>query len=181
MVGGEEATAEREERTAGREVALVAAVLAIVCGCSLPASRREPAKPDTRARAEAYFEICAQRSDFAAFIDFFAEDAIVEDIVNGDLIEGREAISQFFNWSNPRLERLEDRALVVRSLVVDGDEAVARGHFTPFLYDGGSLGPWRFAIWLEFDPAGKIRRRTDFIHYPQELLDPTMPSSNDRI
>jgi ketosteroid isomerase-like protein len=164
-----------------RGMALLAGVLTFASGCAPPAPLAPAPESGTRQRVEAYFEICAERKDSAAFLDFFAEDAVVEDIVNGDLVEGQEAIGQFFNWSNPHVERLESRALVVRSLVVEGNEAVAHGYFTRFRYDGRELGPWRFVIWLVLDPEGRILRRTDFIHYPQELLDPTMPSSNDRV
>lgn len=136
---------------------------------------------DTRERAEAFFQVYAERSDFEAFLDFYAEDAVVEDIVNGDLIAGRDAIRTFFDWSNPRVVQTRDQALVLSSLAVEGRSAVARGHFTEFLYDGKPLGPWRFVIVLELGAAGKIRRQEDFINYPESLLDPERQSSNERI
>ncbi len=154
---------------------------AVLTACTPQSPTTDAITRDTRERAEAFFQVYADRSDFETFLDFYAEDAVVEDIVNGDLIDGRDAIRAFFDWSNPRVVRAHDQALVLSSLVVEGRSAVARGHFTEFHYDGQPLGPWRFMIVLEFGADGKIRRQEDFINYPDALLDPERTSSNERI
>ena len=160
---------------------LLAVVSLPFLACSTQPAPEETSTNATRQRAEAFFRIYAERSDFEAFLDFYAEDAVVEDIVNGDLIEGRDAIRAFFDWDSGRVVKTRDVALVLRSLVFEGQHAVATGHFTEFLYDGQPLGPWRFVIALEFDAGGKIRRQEDFINYPDSLLDPERASSNERL
>ncbi len=162
-------------------VATVIAACAALLACTPLEPMENATTQATRERAETFFLVYAERSNFEAFLDFYVEDAVVEDIVNGDLIEGRDAIRAFFSWDNERVVKTQDQTLVLSSLVVEGRTAIARGHFTEFLYDGQPLGPWRFVITLEFDVDGKIRRQEDFINYPDALLDPERKSSNGRI
>lgn len=125
-----------------------------------------PAQASVREHSEAYFQVYAERQDFPALLAFYGEEAVLEDMVYGHLAEGRDAIAELLDWSRGEF-RVADGgpALVVEQLVVEGQTAVARGHFRAFLYEGEVLGPWRFTIWLEWDEQGRIRHQTDWINY----------------
>ncbi len=135
--------------------------LAIIHLCGNPSSLESIA---TR-----YFEHYATRSDFAGFMSYYAENAILEDLVYGDRKVGRDAIRRFFDWGNSDFDGHSPN-LKVESMVIQGQQAVARGYFNSFSFKGQKMGPWYFVIWLEFDAQNKIKHQIDFINYDNDLL-----------
>lgn len=118
--------------------------------------------------ADAYFNTYAQRQNFTQFIEFYAEDAVLEDMVFGHKAQGKDQITAFFNWSAGNFAVLDDQlVLVVEDKIVDSTTrtVVARGVFNRFNYASRELGPWRFLIVLKFDEKGKIIYQQDWINY----------------
>ncbi|MBY6187301.1 nuclear transport factor 2 family protein [Marinobacter hydrocarbonoclasticus] len=125
-----------------------------------------PVQPTPDERAMDYFDVYAERQDFARLMSFYADEAVLEDMVYGHYAEGKSEIRSFLDWSRGAFRVVGGGpALSLSSLVSDGNTVVAEGHFRAFEFEGEPLGPWRFVIWLEFDDAGQITRQTDWINY----------------
>ena len=121
--------------------------------------------------AEHYFAVYAERKDFERFIQFYAEDAQLTDVVYGNSVQGRNNIATFFNWSAGDFAAVNPGAILeVHQQVVSGDLIVTSGVFLPFRYAGKELGPWEFTIWLELDEQGKIIKQQDWINYSPKKI-----------
>jgi len=135
----------------------------------------------TRKAAEAFFDTYAQRRNWAKLLYFYREDMVFEDIALQIQIQGKENFKSFYNWEDPNFQKLsEDQAhLVLHDLIVQGNKAVARGYFNPFMWNG-ELQEWKwgseFTIWLFFDDNQKIRKQIDFIEYPDAVLEDVIRS-----
>jgi len=120
---------------------------------------------DIKRIAHAYFDVYAERKDFDYFMSFYDESVVLEDIVYGFLASDKNAVKQFFNWSDPKFSALNNKALVVNQLLIENGQVVAEGYFTRFIYNEQTLGPWRFIIRLTFNEKGKITHQVDWINY----------------
>lgn len=142
--------------------------LLLIGGCNSGRQSRA-----TETVATAYFQTYAERRDFDKFMAFYADDAVLEDIVYGHIAGNKKEISEFFDWNRGDVKLLKPSvSLVVEQQAVDGNEVVTAGYFTPFLFNGDSLGPWRFVIWQNYNNEGKIRRQSDWINYtPRSMLE----------
>jgi hypothetical protein len=118
-----------------------------------------------------FYQVYGERKDAARFLAFYAEEAVLEDIVNGDSIVGRRALATFFDWSNPEFKSLSNRAVVVDEVIVEGSKAVVKGHFTRFQWGGTAFEAMHFTTWLTFNKQGMIIRQVDWINYPSTLVD----------
>ena len=84
---------------------------------------------------------CADRSDIAAMVENFSEDAVLD--VGGRTTEGRDAIFEFFGGSSPSaLSDTERTKHVVTNTTIDadGDAVVATSYFQV-------LRSWGLANW----------------------------------
>ncbi|MEO0368593.1 MAG: nuclear transport factor 2 family protein [Pseudomonadota bacterium] len=134
----------------------------LVACASLPI----PGQPSVKSTAQEFLAVYAARNDFEALMDYYADEAQLEDLIFGHLAENKAQISAFLNWNDGKFSLPDGPpALRTTNLNVDGNTVVAQGHFTPFYYDGNSHGPWKFVIILEFNGAGKIIKQTDWINY----------------
>ncbi|MEZ4918551.1 MAG: nuclear transport factor 2 family protein [Saprospiraceae bacterium] len=124
-----------------------------------------------RKQAKAYYAVYAVQKDFDAFMNFYDEHVVLEDIVNGDRIEGKAALQTFFNWDVPGFERMDSVALVIEDQLVDQNKVVTTGYFTPFKWEESLVEAMHFTSILHFNPEGKIIRQTDWINYPAWLVD----------
>jgi len=117
-----------------------------------------------------YFNVYQHRTDFEKFLTFYHEDAVLEDVVYGNLVKSKKEIKTFLNWQDPNFSLIDkNNALVVQKQVIQGNTVVTEGYFTEFNYYGKKLGPWRFIILLEFNDELKIIRQVDWINYtPRE-------------
>jgi hypothetical protein len=118
-----------------------------------------------------FYKVYAQRSNFEQFLSYYSEDAILEDIINGDKIEGKAALKSFFDWSNPNFKKNKVTTLVVSEQIIDGNKAVVKGYFTPFQWGTASFEAMHFTTILTFNAAGKIIKQVDWINYPANLID----------
>ena len=151
------------------------AALSVSSGCrTLTDPQVASASPvDIRERAQSWLAIYAERSDWEALLDCYAEDMKFEDQRVRMELDGKQAFADFYDWPDERfrLADPEKPALVVHQLVVEGRSAVVRGRFLPF-YWGEELFDVSddFVFWLEFDEQGKIVFQRDYIPYPKEFL-----------
>lgn len=126
------------------------------------------------------YEVYAERSDFEKFLSFYDEDMVLEDFIFGERIEGKENFKAFFDWPNPKFQKLEDKALIVKDIIVNKNKAVVRGYFTPFKWGDYTSERMHFTTILEFNESGKIVKHQDWINYPSTLIDyNTRKNSND--
>ena len=124
-----------------------------------------------RTIAQDYFSAYQKQDDFQKFLSFYNEQIILEDIINGDRVKGKKALAAFFDWDNPDLSRSESMALVLEDLIVDGNKVVAKGFFTPFQWKNTSFESMHFTTILTFNVQCKIIKQTDWINYPNTLVD----------
>ena len=99
-------------------------------------------------------------------MSFYAENAIVDDLVYGHLATGKNEIRAFFNWPHGNFKVLGGKpALSISKQSIQGSTVTTRGLFNQFEYMGKVMGPWRFIIWHEFDKKGKIIYQEDWVNY----------------
>lgn len=140
----------------------------------LVSSCRNEQQIKTRNRAEHYFEMYAQRSDWSGFIDQYADDLVFEDVVYG-LSYDKSQFVKFYNWPDTAFRKHPDypQTLILEDLAVTDSSAVGRGYFTPFYFGGELMAmdhQWRFTIWLYFNEEGRISRHIDYIDYPAKFV-----------
>lgn len=124
---------------------------------------------DYRKVAQEYFDTYKQRDDFEQLLSFYADELAFEDVFYQVKPSNKDQFSSFYDWNKGKFDRLEnEHILTLDSLVVDNRQAVAKGSFLKFSYNGKTMGPWSFVIWLEFDQQGKIIKQQDWINYSQQ-------------
>lgn len=131
----------------------------------IPLSQAEESAPLADV-AKDYFDTYAARQDFTRFIDFYASDAAVVDVIGNDKVQGVEAIAAFFDWRRGDFQRaIEGPILIVTHQLISGNTVITRGQFNAFVYNGEPLGPWDFLIWQVYDDAQQIQQQHDWINY----------------
>ncbi len=131
-----------------------------------PNASQEAKQLNLKKITEHYFELYKERENFEEFMEFYDENAVLEDIVYGNYIESKSKIAAFLNWHDVNFSSGSvAQTLVIQKQVFDNNIVVTEGYFTPFAYAGSDMGPWRFVIWLEFDQNNKIVRHVDWINY----------------
>lgn len=155
----------------------------LLAACSgLPKSLNPNSNTDPLERAQAFFDVYIERQDFARLMDFYAEEARLEDLIFGHVAENKAQITEFLNWNDGKFSIAEDQpVLVLESLIAHDDTVVAEGYFTPFQYNQQSFGPWRFVTLLRFDNQGLITKHTDWINYTPREKFLSGENLNDRI
>lgn len=116
--------------------------------------------------ANDFFQTYKERKDFEKFLTFYAEDVVFEDVFYQVNLTNKEQFEAFYDWHKGSFDRLDNQHILnIETIVIEQGRVVARGEFLPFRYDGKSMGPWPFAIWLEFNQEGKIIKQQDWINY----------------
>lgn len=105
------------------------------------------------------------------FLGYYADDILLEDIVNGNKIIGKNNLKQFFDWENTDFKMLESTNLIVLDKIIEGDKAVLQGYFTKFRWANSGFEPMHFTSILTFDVLNKIIKQVDWINYPANLVD----------
>lgn len=141
---------------------MISIILTVCVGCQ---------QQDTTETLQVFYKTYSDRKDFEAFMAYYDEDAVLEDMVNGDKIIGKKSLRQFFDWHNPEYKPLEDESVVVTSTVVEGNRAVATGFYGRFQWGSNQFGRMQFTTILTFNEAGKIIKHIDWINYPSSLVD----------
>lgn len=142
--------------------------LACLCLWLVPSCAFAGAEPvtDIAESAGSYFDIYAKRQDFKQFLAFYHPQAVLEDLVYGDRVEGRDALAAFFAWDKGRVKVVDNKPVlhVAKQVVADTD-VITKGYFNKFEYQGQVLGPWRFIIYQRFNHQGQIVYQEDWINY----------------
>ena len=120
---------------------------------------------------KAYYQVYSERQDFEKFLDFYDDDMILEDMISGDRMIGKEAFRNFFDWGNSNFELLGDSCLIVKEQVIHDNQSITTGYFTPFKWGEYECEPMHFTTILTFNEAGKIIKHVDWINYPSSLID----------
>ena len=118
-----------------------------------------------------FFETFNMRQEFDKFLGFYAEDVVLEDMINGDRVVGKEQLRNFFDWDNPDLKIIGPNSLVVSEKIIEQNKAVVKGYFTKFLWQGTEFEAMHFTTILTFNEAGKIIKQIDWINYPTTLVN----------
>ena len=120
---------------------------------------------------ERYYQTYNEHQELDKFIDFYDENIVFEDIINGDRIAGKEKLKIFFDWNNPDFKRLEDNILEVTEIIIKNNKVVVKGYFTRFKWRKTEYEAMHFTTLLTFNELGKIIKQVDWINYPTNLVD----------
>lgn len=120
---------------------------------------------------EDYYQTYNTRQEIEEFILFYDESIVLEDIINGDRIAGKEALRNFFDWGNPNFKSLDTINLMVNEKIIKDNKAVIKGYSARFQWGGTEFGFMHFTTILTFNESGKIIKQVDWINYPSNLVD----------
>ncbi len=130
----------------------------------------------------AYIRLYQERTDFEGFLDLYDENMILEDMIGGYYIEGKEQFAEFFNWPDERFEKRTDKTIIVTNTIIEDNKASVQGYFTPFSWNGNEVEAMQFTTLLYFNEERKIIKHVDWINYPNTLIDYSKrPNSNEWI
>lgn len=118
-----------------------------------------------------YIQTYQKRADFNKFLSFYSDSILLEDMVGGYRMEGKNAFAEFFDWPNPNFQKLEEETLMITDKIIDNQQAVLKGYFTPFSWNDQKVEAMQFTTVLTFDEANKIEHQVDWINYPNNLID----------
>ena len=118
-----------------------------------------------------YYSTYKKRKDIDKFIEYYDNYIVLEDIINGDRIEGKSALRNFLDWENPNFKVLGDNSLTVTEEIIDINKAVVKGYFTKFQWGEYEFESMHFTTILIFNESGKIIKQVDWINYPNTLVD----------
>ncbi len=118
-----------------------------------------------------YISLYQQRDNFDGFLGLYSENMVLEDMITGYRLEGREQFAAFFNWPDTRFEKRAANTLIIQSQAIQGNMAVLQGYFTPFSWDSTEVEAMQFTTILYFNDKGEIVRHVDWINYPNDLID----------
>lgn len=130
-----------------------------------------------RVQAQAYFNTFSMRQDWDSLLSFYATDVAFEDISLQIKLDSLWQFARFYNWPDTGFQKLSptQEHLVVESLVIENNIAVASGHLNPFIYYGKKIDTdWgmAFTIWLYFDEKTlKIYKQQDWFEYAPDALN----------
>lgn len=118
-----------------------------------------------------FYRTYNDRKDHEKFMGFYSDNVVLEDIVNGDSIDGRQKLSSFFDWNNENYSALEPNTLVVFDKLFDKDKAIIQGYFSRFKWGDFEIKRMHFITILTFNKKGKIVKQVDWINYPASLVN----------
>ncbi len=118
-----------------------------------------------------YYKVYQERSDFEKFLSFYDDDIAFEDIILGEKVRGKSDFTNFFDWSNPSFAKTDSLALLITDQVIDKNQVVTKGYFTPFIWGDSLFEAMHFTTLLTFNQKGKIQKQVDWINYPNNLVD----------
>ena len=119
-----------------------------------------------------YFETYSSRKDFDKFMQYYAGDAVLKDVVYGVEVHGQEKIRNFFDWGRGSFSLVKaGPILVITDQVISDNNVVTAGYFEEFYFNDQKLGPWEFIIWQQYNEFGKIKKQDDWINYsPKKIM-----------
>ncbi len=120
-----------------------------------------------------FIDIYQERVEFEKFLNLYSESLMLEDMMAGTRVKGKEELRNFFNWNDDSLVKKENKAFIVEKYYVNDRSVVIQGYFTPFTWNGLEVEAMQFITQLDFNEEYKIIRHRDWINYPNNLLDYT--------
>ena len=120
---------------------------------------------------EDYYQTLNKRQDLKKFLDFYDERIVLEDIINGDRIVGKEELSAFFDWNNPDFKSLDLNSLIIDEKIIHNNISVVKGYFSKFQWGQSEFEAMHFTTILTFDKSNKIIKQVDWINYPATLVN----------
>ncbi len=131
---------------------------------------------------EDYYQTYNQRQDIEDLLAFYSDSLVLEDMITGDVIRGKEELKKFFDWSNPNFKLVNANTLIITGKVVGQHQVVVSGHYEPFMWGTSQFEAMHFTTILTFGLSGKITHHKDWINYPNNLLNyEKRKNANDRI
>lgn len=118
-----------------------------------------------------YISTYQKRADFEKFLSFYDKDIILRDMISGEKKEGIEDLKNFFDWNNAKFNLLDTLTFQVETIVIENNNVVIQGYFTPFMWEEARFEAMQFQTMLKFNNDNKIISQIDWINYPSELLD----------
>lgn len=118
-----------------------------------------------------YYKTYNKRQDIDKFIGFYDNDILLEDIINGDRIEGKSDLRKFLNWGDPNFKILESNNLMIAEKIINKNKAVVKGYFTKFQWGENEFESMHFTTILTFNDSDKIIKQVDWINYPMDLVN----------
>lgn len=146
---------------------LIIVIFAFLFSCKSNSSNNH----DLKYTIDEYYQTYAERQDFEKFLAFYDSSMVLEDIVFGERIEGLANFRAFFDWSNPIFELQDSVALIVTDQIIEKNDVVTSGYFTPFTWGGIDVEAMHFTTILRFNTEGKIIQHVDWINYPSYLIN----------
>lgn len=122
-------------------------------------------------KVDEFIRLYQERTDFDSFLELYATDMVLEDIITGYRMEGRDRFAEFFNWPDERFQKRAEKTFIIEHTIIEGNQATLKGYFTPFIWDGKNVEAMQFVTLLTFNDAGKIIKHIDWINYPNDLID----------
>ncbi|WP_436516971.1 nuclear transport factor 2 family protein [Ekhidna sp. To15] len=152
----------------------LALLICITCICCQPQNQTVEPKVDE------FIRLYEQRADFDAFLDLYDDDMVLEDIITGYRVQGKEQFAEFFNWPDERFQKGADKTFIIEHTIIEGNTATIKGYFTPFVWDEKNVEAMQFTTLLYYNDEGKIIKHIDWINYPNDLIDYSQrENSND--
>ncbi len=125
-----------------------------------------------------YYKTYQASNDFVKFLDFYAAEIELQDIINGDKIQGKEKLKDFFNWNHPELIRNDSLTLIIKDQIFRDKKVITTGYFTPFKWGELEVEAMHFTTILYFNNSHKIIKQIDWINYPSSLIANRKNSNN---
>lgn len=120
---------------------------------------------------ENYYQTFNKRQDFEKFLSFYDDKIILEDIINGDRIIGKQALSDFFDWGNPNFKSMNPNYLIIEEKMIHNNISVVKGYFSRFQWGESEFEAMHFTSILTFNKSKKIIKQVDWINYPSTLVN----------
>lgn len=128
-------------------------------------------KDEVRLATYAFEDCYNEREDFDEFLEMYAEDVVLEDMIFGWKIEGKRQLKLFFNWPDSRFEKIDKDVYQVDERIISGRKAILSGKFGEFKWDSTEVEAMNFTTILHFNKEMKIIKQVDWINYPSYLVD----------
>ena len=118
-----------------------------------------------------FYNVYNKRKDINRFLSFYDKNVLLEDIINGNRVQGIEELKTFFDWNNTNLVLNDKKSIIINNIVIEDSLAVISGYFAEFSWNKKPFEAMHITTILTFDKKGKITHHVDWINYPNSLVN----------
>ena len=118
-----------------------------------------------------FIETYNSREDIERFLSFYDDHFVLEDIINGDRVKGKEELRNFLDWDNPDIIILDSNYVIIKEKIIDEKMVVIKGHYSGFKWRDRDFEAMHFTTILTFNESNKITKQVDWINYPASLVN----------